>query len=305
MRSAQADYPFSRIAARRILSMISNGNVTAYVSDLDDAIRFYTQALGLKLTNRFGQQWATIQTGPSYWTDAEIGAGLVIGLHPRSQNACAPGTVGSIGFGLETYEPLEQLIPGLERRGVKITSEIVRFEAGNTVSFEAIDGHPSYVHEFPEHMLSPSDLERSARVAPNAPRDTVAGGHAIVYVSNMDAAVKFYSEILELPLTNRFGDHLATVEAGDLVIALHPQTARSPKPGIKGSMVLGLVVDDSIKRIVTRLAERGVRVTGNPRGNALRDYVEIEDVDGNAICLWEKSIVAYEPEQNLKRASAR
>ena len=39
---------------------------------MDNAIRFYTEVLGLKLTNRFGNNWATVQAGKT----------LVIGLHP-------------------------------------------------------------------------------------------------------------------------------------------------------------------------------------------------------------------------------
>ena len=64
--------------------MISGGNATVYVSNMDAAVRFYTENLGLKLTNRFGNHWATIEAGPSYWTTDEVGAGLVIGLHPQS-----------------------------------------------------------------------------------------------------------------------------------------------------------------------------------------------------------------------------
>jgi catechol 2,3-dioxygenase-like lactoylglutathione lyase family enzyme len=285
--------------------MIANGNTTVYVSDIDAAIRFYTGALGLKLTNRFGQQWATIEAGPSYWTTDEVGAGLTIGLHPRSARAPEPGTVGSIGFGLETYEPLERVMPALEQRGVRLTSEIVRFEAGNIVAFEDPDGHASYVHEFPPFMLPPTDLQASAEAHREAASETLSGGHAIVYVSSMDAAVRFYSEVLELPLTNRYGDHLATVEAGALVIALHPQTARTPKPGTKGSVVLGLVVDGPIDRAVSRLAERGVRVAGTLVRSGLRGYVEIEDPDGNTIYLWEEAVAAYAPERSASRSASR
>ena len=64
--------------------MFSTGNVTVYVPDLDSAIRFYTTQLGLKLTNRFGDRWATVDAGSSYWTTREVLAGLVIGLRPAS-----------------------------------------------------------------------------------------------------------------------------------------------------------------------------------------------------------------------------
>jgi catechol 2,3-dioxygenase-like lactoylglutathione lyase family enzyme len=36
-----------------------------------------------------------------------------------------------------------------------------------------------------------------------------------VIVSNMDRAVRFYTEVLGLKLKNRFGDHWATVVAGN------------------------------------------------------------------------------------------
>ena len=54
--------------------MINGGNATVYVSNMDNAIQFYTEVLGLKLTNRFGNHWATVQAGTT----------LVIGLHPWS-----------------------------------------------------------------------------------------------------------------------------------------------------------------------------------------------------------------------------
>ena len=277
--------------------MFSNGNVTIYVSDIDVAIRFFTNALGFTLTNRFGRQWATIHAGPSYWTTDEVGAGLIIGLHPRSAKAPGPGTVGSIGFSVETYEPLETVIPELTERGVRVTGEIIRFEAGNAVSFDDADGHASFVHEFPPFMVMESDPQGPSAAVGKSPGETLSGGLAIVYVSSMDAAVRFYSETLGLNLTNRYGDKFATVEAGGLVIALHPQTENTPKPGTKGSIVLGLVADGPIDRVVSRLAERGVRVAGSTNKSELRGYVGIEDPDGNPIYIYEEVVAAYAPEK--------
>jgi hypothetical protein len=56
--------------------MISGGNATIYVSNMDAAVRFYTEVLGLKLTNRFGNHWATVQAGTT----------RLIGLHRRRRN---------------------------------------------------------------------------------------------------------------------------------------------------------------------------------------------------------------------------
>ena len=97
-------------------AMISGGNATIYVANMDAAVRFYTDVLGLKLTNRFGERWATVEAGPSYWTPDEVGAGLVIGLHPASPKHPAPGTKGAVMFGLETYKPIEDVVSRLADR---------------------------------------------------------------------------------------------------------------------------------------------------------------------------------------------
>jgi catechol 2,3-dioxygenase-like lactoylglutathione lyase family enzyme len=66
--------------------MISGGNATIIVANMDNSIRFYTEVLGLQLTNRFGNDWATVSPGE----------GLTIGIHPASPKYPHPGTKGSI-----------------------------------------------------------------------------------------------------------------------------------------------------------------------------------------------------------------
>jgi len=44
--------------------MINGGNATVYFSNMDSSITFYTEVLGLKLPNRFGNNWATVQADP-------------------------------------------------------------------------------------------------------------------------------------------------------------------------------------------------------------------------------------------------
>ena len=115
----------------------------------------------------------------------------------------------------------------------------------------------------------------------------ISGGNATVFVSNMDAAVRFYSQVLGLKLTNRFGDHWATVEAGKgLTIGLHPASSKYPAPGTKGGMMLGLEIDEPMEQAVARLTDRGVRF-----GPIIRDqggvFSHFEDPDGNEIYLWQ------------------
>ena len=270
--------------------MISGGNATVYVANMDAAVQFYTRTLGLTLTNRFGNHWATLEADPCYYS--ETGAGLTIGLHPLSPKHPAPGTAGGVGFGLETYEPAEQVVLRLQEKGVRITSEIIRYEGGNCFTLLDLDGLPTYINEFPPDMIPLTDLAGEEHTAKTSPLATRFGGHAIVYVSNMDNGVRFYSEKLGLPLTNRYGDHFATVEAGNLVLAIHPKTPRTPDPGSRGSVTLGLQVDEPMERVVSRLTERGVRLSGEVAPPDSGTRIEFEDEDGNPIYLWEPRAVS-------------
>jgi catechol 2,3-dioxygenase-like lactoylglutathione lyase family enzyme len=124
----------------------------------------------------------------------------------------------------------------------------------------------------------------------------VSGGNATVFVSNMDASVRFYTEVLGLKLTNRFGNSWATVDAGKgLMIGLHPASPKYPAPGTKGSIMLGLEIDEPIAGMVARLSEKGVRFKGSIVQDDTGNFAHLEDPDGNEIYLWETDPVS-EPE---------
>lgn len=120
----------------------------------------------------------------------------------------------------------------------------------------------------------------------------LAAGNATIYVSNMDAAVRFYSDVLGLRLTNRFGHHWATVQVGStLVIGLHPWSAKYPNPGTKGSVQIGLVLrEEPIAAFAERLTKLGVDVSGviaSQEGH----YVQFTDPDGNLIYVGDRDYV--------------
>ena len=117
----------------------------------------------------------------------------------------------------------------------------------------------------------------------------ISGGNITVMVSNMDASVRFYTEVMGMKLTNRFGDHWATVEAGrGLIIGLHPASPRYPVPGTKGGMVIGLEIDEPIQHVVDRLASSGVKFVGPIIGDdGAGSFAHLEDPDGNSMYLWE------------------
>ena len=117
--------------------MISGGHVMVLVSDMDAAVNFYTQALAMKLNDRFGNHWATV----------DAGKGLVIGLHPASPKFPAPGTKGGMMIGLETDEPIEAVVDRLQRTGVRFNGPIVKDKSGNFAGFEDLDGNPFYLWE--------------------------------------------------------------------------------------------------------------------------------------------------------------
>jgi len=113
------------------------------------------------------------------------------------------------------------------------------------------------------------------------------GGNVTVYVSNMDAAVRFYGEILGLRIAYRFGDHWAAVEAGKgLTIGLHPASPESPA-GRKGSMAIGLELNGSIREAVTALKAKGVRFQGSIHEDKAGSFAFFEDPDGNPLYLAE------------------
>jgi catechol 2,3-dioxygenase-like lactoylglutathione lyase family enzyme len=137
--------------------MMFGGNATVYVSNMDTAIRFYTEVLGLKLTNRFGNHWATVQAGQS----------LVIGLHPWNPRHPVPGTRGGVQIGLVVAQdmPIAELAARLRQHGVEV-SDILETVAGRIITFADPDGNPIYVGDWdPDFDQHPGEslAERLAR----------------------------------------------------------------------------------------------------------------------------------------------
>jgi catechol 2,3-dioxygenase-like lactoylglutathione lyase family enzyme len=106
--------------------MITGGNATVYVSDMDRAVSFYVDTLGLTLDQRYGNHWAQLLAGQQ----------LTIGLHPASANAPAPGSSGSISIGLTIDEPIDEVVSRLSSQGVQFRGPVQRDEkAGIALAF--------------------------------------------------------------------------------------------------------------------------------------------------------------------------
>ena len=133
--------------------MITGGNATVFVSNMDRAVQFYTEVLGLKLTNRFGDSWATV----------DAGKGLTIGLHPASPKYPAPGTKGGIMLGMEIEGTIEKAVASLGKKGVHFKDSVVKTEAGNFVHLEDPDGNDIYLWEVNPVTVPETDLALSEK----------------------------------------------------------------------------------------------------------------------------------------------
>ena len=122
--------------------MIAGGNATVMVSDFDRAVEFYTKTLGLRLTSRFGNEWAEVEAGP----------GLTIGLHPAGHGP-KPGTAGAISIGLTVKGPIEDAVGTLRSRGVAFHGPVLdRPEEGIKLAFFGDpDGNALYLCEVTSH----------------------------------------------------------------------------------------------------------------------------------------------------------
>ena len=115
--------------------MFTSGNVTLYVANMDRAVAFYTETLGLKLAYRFGDHWASV----------ELGKGLTIGLHPASGTIERGTPKSSPAIGLELAGTIEEAMKTLEGRGVSFQGILDEGKAGRFAHFHDPDGHQLYL----------------------------------------------------------------------------------------------------------------------------------------------------------------
>ena len=119
--------------------LISGGSPTVFVTDMDRAVQFYTETLGLALKFRADDHFAMI----------DAGQGFIIGLHPPGKKAGAPGTSGSIQVGLNVTQPIEKVVEALQARGLTFDesggSAVVDDGAVKLAFFGDPDGNALYL----------------------------------------------------------------------------------------------------------------------------------------------------------------
>ncbi len=104
-----------------------------------------------------------------------------------------------------------------------------------------------------------------------------------LFVTDMDRAIAFYRDTLELEMAQRSGDEWAQFSAGTLQLGLH---GTGHVAGRAGGTIAFTVADLDASK--AKLASRGVEIghEGGGEGRGPR-FVEFADPDGNVLALFE------------------
>jgi len=102
------------------------------------------------------------------------------------------------------------------------------------------------------------------------------------YVSDLDRAIQFYTDVLGFKLHSR--DVVARLHVGNVLFELVPAPdSRALQGGGNGRLCLRV---DDIRAAVAELRSKGVP-TENPESKSNGLLSSLHDPDGNEICLWE------------------
>jgi catechol 2,3-dioxygenase-like lactoylglutathione lyase family enzyme len=115
----------------------------------------------------------------------------------------------------------------------------------------------------------------------------IAGGTVTIYVSDMERAVRFYTQTLGLRVKQRGGPGYTAIDVGGFEIGLHGAHEGGPRPGSGGSMSVGFYVDEPIAAVAARLRAAGVEVDGPKPGGGPIQLAHFRDPDGNPLYLCE------------------
>src|SRR5215469_4170919 len=115
--------------------MIKESNVTVIVSDLNKAVEFYTNTLGLKLVNRIQDHWAEI-----------VAPGLTIGLHPSGPHGPKPGNSESLAIGF-TVDNLNSDMTAFKNKVIVFSPNIIEDGPVRIAFFKDPDKNPLYLCE--------------------------------------------------------------------------------------------------------------------------------------------------------------
>jgi catechol 2,3-dioxygenase-like lactoylglutathione lyase family enzyme len=114
--------------------MIKEANVTIMVNNMERAVRFYTDALGLKLKARYDDQFAQVEA-----------PGTIIALHPANKDGPRPGKSESLSIGF-AVDNLDAAMSELKGKGVTF-SKVADDTQVKLAFFTDPDGNPLYLSQ--------------------------------------------------------------------------------------------------------------------------------------------------------------
>jgi catechol 2,3-dioxygenase-like lactoylglutathione lyase family enzyme len=119
-----------------------------------------------------------------------------------------------------------------------------------------------------------------------SPRLTRGLDHVYYWVSDMDRAVAFYLDVLDLPLLRQSGDEWAEFDGGGVRLALHGAVhGHAPPPG--GATAVFLVEDLDAAQVA--LSARGVTFGHQGGVEGFARFLAFADPDGNTV-----QVIEYE-----------
>jgi lactoylglutathione lyase len=110
-------------------------------------------------------------------------------------------------------------------------------------------------------------------------------GAVILLVSNMEKSIRFYSEILELPIKTRSKDWTEFFN-NDTVLALHPAPRKKGILKTGSGTLVGFEVTD-LDSTVKRLKEKRVKFFKRPKEEPFGKHAIVRDPDGHLISIAE------------------
>jgi catechol 2,3-dioxygenase-like lactoylglutathione lyase family enzyme len=110
-------------------------------------------------------------------------------------------------------------------------------------------------------------------------------GAVILLVSNMEKSIRFYSEILELPVKSRAKDWTEFFK-NDTVLALHPAPKKKKTLRTGSGILVGFEVTD-LDSTVKQLKEKRVKFFKTPKEEPFGKHTIVRDPDGHLISIAE------------------
>jgi len=110
-------------------------------------------------------------------------------------------------------------------------------------------------------------------------------GAIILLVSDMDKSIKFYRDVLELPVKNTSTEWVEFFSSGT-VLALHP--AKSKARTKNSGVLVGFMVSD-LESVAKKLKEKKVEFFKEPKDESFGKHAIIEDPDGHLVSIAEIS----------------